>query len=272
VTEPTNDFDDFAGGSSGADEQFEVKAHQDHLLIVKLWDEISPVVTEHCPTGYVTRQGKEYPNNALRASIVDLDLQADDGSPGRVYPAAMILSGLLIKELKRSVGRTLLLVWKQKDPSDKSSPYTVYEMKNDSGAVDVGRRWLNAHPEFKAIPAPPPWTSTPRDNGFRENPDAGMRRGYRDDGYRAEPPGGYGRGQDRPPPRYSGDRDYGQHDDRRYERHDGYTDTRRAERPPAYDRDPWARQGRPDDRDGSLMSRASGRNHQGGYQDDEPPF
>lgn len=266
--QPENDFDDFETG--GASELFDPRSHQDHLLIVKLWDEVAPVVTEFCPTGYVTRNGKEWPNNALRASIVDLDMDADDGNRGRVYPAAMILTGLLIKELKRSVGKTLLLVWKQKDPSDKSSPYSVWEMKGDAQAVEVGRNWLNAHPEFKAIQAPPPWTNAPRDEAPRDN---GYRRDDRDRGY------------DRPQrdagPRYDGNRarDYGQHDDRRYERHDGYTDTRRQrdEPPPrrgAYADDPW-RQPSHDERrrgegDGSFISRS--RNAQGGYQDDEPPF
>jgi hypothetical protein len=253
MTQPENDFDDFESG--GASELFDPRSHQDHLLIVKLWDEVSPVVTEFCPTGYVTRNGKEWPNNALRASIVDLDMDADDGSRGRVYPGAMILTGLLIKELKRSVGKTLLLVWRQKDPSDKSSPYSVWEMKNDAQAVEVGRNWLNAHPEFRQIPAPPPWTNTPRseppDNGYRRDsrPDD---RGYRDDRRDA-------------PPRYDDRRarDYGQHDDRR-----------------GYDRDPWsdvddarrrAEASRRDNRDGSFMSRSaeSGRR---GYQNEEPPF
>lgn len=272
MTQPTDDFDDFTGGSAGAGELFEVRAHQDHLLIVKLWDEVSPVVTERCPTGYVNRNGREWPNNALRASVVDLDMDADDGTRGRVYPAAMIFAGLLIKELKGSVGKTLLLIWKQKDPSDKSSPYSVWEMKNDPNAVDIGRRWLNDHPEFRQIPAPPPWTNTPRsednrDNGYRRDDNLGYRgeRNYRDSG-------GY---EDRGRRRDSGPRDYGQHDDRRYERHDGYTDTRRQrdEPPPRrdpYDRDPWASRGRDDRGDGSFLSRS--RNAQGGYQDDEPPF
>lgn len=255
--QPENDFDDFETG--GASELFDPRSHQDHLLIVKLWDEVAPVVTEFCPTGYVTRNGKEWPNNALRASIVDLDMDADDGNRGRVYSAAMILTGLLIKELKRSVGKTLLLVWKQKDPSDKSSPYSVWEMKGDTQAVEVGRNWLNAHPEFRQIQAPPPWTNTPRDEAPRDN---GYRRDERDRGYDDRRPQGYDdRREDRPPryedrrggrDRYDGARDYGQHDDRRYER----------QGPP---------RGR-DDRggDGSFISRS--RNAQGGYQDDEPPF
>lgn len=267
MTEPMNDFDDFESG--GASELFDPRSHQDHLLIVKIWDEISPVVTEFCPTGYVTRNGKEWPNNALRASIVDLDMDADDGTRGRVYPAAMILTGLLIKELKRSVGRTLLLIWKQKDPSDKSSPYSVYEMKHDSNAVDLGRKWLNDHPEFKSIPAPPPWTAAPRDNGFREDPDAGMRRGYRDDGYRRDerPRREDDRPQERPafrhrdePPRY----------DSRYDPR--YDDRGRQERSRGYGDDPWAQRG--DGRgDGSFLDRSrSAETSRRGYQDDEPPF
>lgn len=268
MTQPTDDFDDFDSG--GSSEQFETKAHQDHLLIVKLWDEISPVITEHCPTGYVTRQGKEWPNNALRASIVDLDMDADDGSRGRVYPQAMILTGLLIAELKRSVGKTLLLIWKQKDPSDKSSPYSVYEMKHDSNAVDLGRKWLNDHPEFKSIPAPPPWTATPRE---RDDYDGRKARPewQRDNGHRRDPDPRY----DDRAPRYDDrrPRDYGQHDDRRYERHDGYTDTRREPPPPRrdpYDRDPYSGRGRDDRGDGSFLSHS--RNAQGGYQDEQPPF
>jgi len=265
MTQPTDDFDDFESG--GAGELFDPRSHQNHLLIVKLWDEISPVVTEFCPTGYVTRNGKEWPNNALRASIVDLDVDADDGTRGRVYSQAMILTGLLIKELKRSVGKTLLLIWKQKDPSDKSSPYSVYEMKHDTNAVDLGRKWLNDHPEFKAISAPPPWTAT-----FREREEYDPRKArpewQRDDGYRS---------QRDPGPRYDdrGPRDYGQHDDRRYDRHDGYTDTRRQrdEPPPRrdpYARDPYSGRGRDDRGDGTFLSRS--RNAQGGYQNDEPPF
>lgn len=262
MTQPTDDFDDFTGPSAGAGEMFETRTHQDHLLIVKLWDEISPVITERCPTGYVTRNGKEWPNNALRASVVDLDMDADDGTRGRVYPGAIIFAGLLIKELKGSVGKTLLLIWRQKDPSDKSSPYSVWEMKHDANAVEIGRTWLNDHPEFKQIPAPPPWTAprqeAPQDNGYRRDD----RRDYRD-----PPPNNYGR--DDRPPRYDDRRarDHGQHDG-------------------PYARDPWndvddarrraeasRRDYRHDDRggDGSFLSRSaeSGRR---GYQNEEPPF
>lgn len=266
MTQPTDDFDEL-GTAGGADELFEVRAHQDHLLIVKLWDEVSPVVTERCPTGYVTRNGKEWPNNALRASVVDLDMDADDGSRGRVYPAAMIFAGLLIKELKHKVGRTLLLVWRQQDPSDKSSPYSVWDMKGDAAAVEVGRKWLGEHPEFKTIPAPPPWTNTPRedsrDNGHRrDDRDSGYgRRGDYDDRRPAERPRD---GQ----PRY--DRNY----DPRYD------DRGRQERsaPPRrgpYADDPWRQpsydERRRGDRDGSFLSR-SADSSRGGYQDEEPPF
>jgi hypothetical protein len=247
MTEPNDEFDDLGGGPKGAEELFDVRSHQDHLLIVKLWDEVSPVVTERCPTGYVTRNGREWPNNALRASVVDLDMDTDDGVRGRIYPRAMILTGLLIAELKHKVGKTLLLVWRQKDPSDKSSPYSVWDMKTDPGAVDVGRRWLNDHPEFKAIDAPTPWMTNTGSRDERREDRRDERPRYRDE-------------RDAPyDPRY---------DDRgRQERSRGYDDRR----PPAYDRDTRDRRDeRPPSRDGSFLDRT--RNHQGGYQDDLPPF
>lgn len=269
-----DDFDDYEG--SGTSELFETRAHQDHLLIVKIWDEIAPVVTERCPTGYVTRNGREWPNNALRAAVVDLDLDADDGTRGRVYPTAMILTGLLIKELKSKVGRTLLLIWRQDDPADKSSPYQVWNMKADPAAVEAGRAWLAGHPEFKTLAPPPPWTTAePRDNG-RTGRQGDPRSDYdRDDRPRYEDHGrsdnrGRNRSEDRrEAPRRDGARDYGQHDDRppRYEDRG----SRPAPRRDGYSDDPWARQDRPQGRDGSFLDR-SAESSRGGYQDDTPPF
>lgn len=149
-------FDDARSGTERG-ELFDPRSHQGHLLIVRVWDDVSPVVTKFCPTGYVERNGKRWANNAVRCSIVDLDELGEDGQPGKVYPEVMIFTGLLVADLKRDVGRKILVVWRQKDPTDKSSPYTITEMKSNEKAYALGMDFMTRHPEFDQIQAPPPW-------------------------------------------------------------------------------------------------------------------
>ena len=152
-------FDDARSGTERG-ELFDPRSHQGHLLIVRVWDDVSPVVTKFCPTGYKEINGRRYANNAVRCSIVDLDELGEDGLPGKVYPEVMIFTGLLVADLKRDVGRKILVVWRQKDPTDKSSPYTITEMKSNQKAYDLGMSYMQRHPEFDQIQGPPPWQAS----------------------------------------------------------------------------------------------------------------
>lgn len=153
----TEDFTFDRSRLSGTEEYFEPRKQQGHLFIIRVFDVVAPVITKHAPSGYVTRNGQVYANNAVRAAVVDMNQFEADGSLGKCYPEAMIFTGLLVKELKRDVGRTILVTWNQQDPDDKSSPYKILEMSGDPAAVAAARDYLARHPEFMKLPAPPEW-------------------------------------------------------------------------------------------------------------------
>ena len=151
-----SDFDD--SRASEPRENFDPREHLAHLLVVRVFDEVSPVITPYCKTGFVERNGRTYPNNAVRCAIADIDeVNEDDGQPGKIYPQVMIFTGLLVSDLKKDVGRKILIMWDKKDRSDKSSPYTITEMKSNDRALAAGRAFFARHPEFDQLPPPPPW-------------------------------------------------------------------------------------------------------------------
>jgi hypothetical protein len=138
-------------------EKFDPREHLGHLLVVRVFDEVSPVITPYCKTGYVERNGRSYPNNAVRCAVADIDELNEDGQPGKIYPQVMIFTGLLVADLKADVGRKILIMWDKKDRSDKSSPYAITEMKSNERALAAGMAFLARHPEFDELPPPPPW-------------------------------------------------------------------------------------------------------------------
>lgn len=150
-----SDFDD--SRASEPRENFDPREHLGHLLVVRVFDEVSPVITPYCKTGYVERNGRTYPNNAVRCAIADIDELDEAGQPGKIYPQVMIFTGLMVADLKKDVGRKILIMWDKKDRTDKSSPYTITEMKTNDRALAAGRAFLARHPEFDELPPPPPW-------------------------------------------------------------------------------------------------------------------
>jgi hypothetical protein len=152
-------------GSQDPSDYFDPMKQQGHLLILRIHAEAKGVVTKHCPDGWQRRPGKEpMINNALQVSVVDLNWQNPDGTLGKIYPEAMIHTGTLIGALKRSVGETKLLMWRQKPTPvdaygnpDKTNPYDITDMSGDTAAVAAANNFLSSHPEFMQIPAPAPY-------------------------------------------------------------------------------------------------------------------
>lgn len=156
-------------GSGDPQDFFNVRDAQGHLLLVRIQDEVVKFATRDCPDGMKLlmrgpNKGKSVPNNVVRATIADLTLpNPNDSQPGKIYDEAVIFAGTLVKDFKKAVGKTLLLVWKQGDPSDKSSPYG-YELYNENqAAVETAQQFLGRHPEFMEIPAPGPYVIQARE-------------------------------------------------------------------------------------------------------------
>lgn len=140
-------------------EFFNVREAQGHLLIVWVRDEVLNFSTKDCPDGWKLlmrgpNKGKSVPNNVVRATIADLSVSGEDGQPGKIYEEAVIFAGTLVKDLKFNIGKKLLLVWKQHDPSDKSSPYSYMLMNENEQAVQAAQDFFARHPEFWQIAAP----------------------------------------------------------------------------------------------------------------------
>ena len=161
----TSPFTPVQQGSTDPDDYFDPMKQQGHLLIVRVHAEAQGVVTKHCPDGWQRRPGRDPRiNNALQVSIVDLNWQDPNGTLGKIYPEAMIYTGTLVGGLKRAVGETKLLIWKQKDfpkdaygNPDKTNPYDIMDMSGNEQAVAAANTFLQAHPEFMTIPAPAPY-------------------------------------------------------------------------------------------------------------------
>lgn len=163
MTDPWNP--DIMSGTPGEQEEFfNVRDAQGHLLLVRIQDEVLKFATKDCPDGTKLlmrgpNKGKTVPNNVVRATIADLTLphSGSDPQPGKIYHEAVIFAGTLVKDLKRYVGKTFLMVWKQDDPTDKSSPYSYQLYNENPEAVAIAREFLERHPEFMTIPAPAPY-------------------------------------------------------------------------------------------------------------------
>lgn len=156
-------------GSGDPQDFFNVRDAQGHLLLVRVQDEVVKFATRDCPDGMKLlmrgpNKGKYVPNNVVRATIADLTLpNPNDGQPGKIYDEAVIFAGTLVKDFKKAVGKTLLLVWKQGDPSDKSSPYAYQLYNENADAVATASAFLDRHPEFMTIPAPAPYVIQQRE-------------------------------------------------------------------------------------------------------------
>lgn len=154
-----------AGGTTDAKDFFDPSRAQGHLLLVRIHAVAKHVVTKHCPDGWKRSEGKEpMPNNGLQISVVDLNWQNPDGSLGKVYPEALLITGTLVAKLKREVGATKLIMWKQApEPRDQygnprqTNPYDITDMSGNEQAAAAANNFLAAHPEFMQIPVPPPY-------------------------------------------------------------------------------------------------------------------
>lgn len=243
---------------------FDAAAAQRHLLIIRAFDAPRYYRTENNQDGMVwpnRSRGQTFspfPNMVVRAAVADLDVANDDGSTGKIYPAAVLFPFTITKVAKAWVGKgPQLLMWR-KGPN-QTDPYELRNMRSVEAAVKAGVAFLDAHPEFLALPAPEPYDENPPGDSRSDDRDRGGRDSGRDDGWGRSDDRGRSNGGNR---RDSGARDWGQHDD--WGRGNGG-----ARRNDAYADDPWARDASP--RDGSFMSRSADTGR-GGFQDDEPPF
>lgn len=241
-------------------EFFNVREAQGHLLIVWVRDEVLNFSTKDCPDGWKLlmrgpNKGKSVPNNVVRATIADLSVSGEDGQPGKIYEEAVIFAGTLVKDLKFNIGKKLLLVWKQHDPSDKSSPYSYMLMNENEQAVQAAQDFSARHPEFWQIPAPAEYKLPSRDQAPPQGVNPPQQPQWQQQpGTQAYPPAQPGYGG---PPSQG----YGQ--------------------PQWQQPDPWAQQ-QPQG-NGSFLSRVQGqpewtqhepgqRNHHGQQQPTEAPF
>jgi len=182
-----------------ADEEFfNVRDAQGHLLIVRVRDEVARFATSDCPDGLKLlmrgkNKGKWVNNNVVRATIADLNVAGEDGQLGKIYNVAVIFAGTLVKDLKFNVGKTLLMLWKQDDPSDKSSPYSYMMMDGNEQAVTAARDFLTRHPEFMTIPEPPAYVLQAREEAPQQQPQGGYPQPQ-------QPPAGWNTAA--PPPEY----------------------------------------------------------------------
>lgn len=157
--------------TEGAGDYLDVRVRQGQLMLVRVWDVAQEVITANNPDGWVYPRDKSkepFPNSVVRAAIVDLGVNGADGLPGKVYPEAWIQASSIMKEAKKWKGQLKLVLWKQKDPADKSSLYDVYDMSGDSNAVAVFENFINRHPEFYDLVAPEPYE--PRKREQRQPP------------------------------------------------------------------------------------------------------
>lgn len=242
-------------------EYFDAAEAQGHLLIVRAFDAPKYFRSENNPDGMVhPGRGKSFapfPNTVVRCAIADVNT-------GKIYPEAILFPFSITKTAKVWVGKGPQLVMWRKSGNKQTDPYELRNMRDNEGAVADGKAFLADHPEFMALPAPDAYDERPptpersyEDRG--DNRDRGYDRGreFRDragDNWDRQD-----RGRDwdegpRPPRQES--RGYRDERDRAYDPR--YSDRGREDRP--------QRSGR----DGSFLSRSS--NHQGGFQDDEPPF
>lgn len=152
-------------GSSDPNDRFDTRTVQGKLLLVRLHEEVLNYGTKNCPDGWklITqgpKAGQKVPNNVVRASIAIIE---SDGT-SKVYPEAVVFAGTLVKDLKREVGKTKLIMWKQDatpvDPYGnplQTNPYRITDMSGNQAAIDAARAFLAANPDFMEIPAPAPY-------------------------------------------------------------------------------------------------------------------
>lgn len=157
--------------TEGAGDYLDVRARQGQLMLVRVWDVAQEVITANNPDGWVYPRDKSkepFPNSVVRAAIVDLGMNGIDGLPGKVYPEAWIQASSIMKEAKKWKGQLKLVLWKQKDPTDKSSLYDIFDMSGDQAAVAVYQDFVTRHPEFFDLTAPEPYE--PRRREQRQPP------------------------------------------------------------------------------------------------------
>lgn len=168
---------------------------QEHLLLIRIHAIARKVVTKHCPDGWKRSEGREpMPNDGLQMSVVDLSDTNEDGTYGKLYPDALLITGTLVAQLKKEVGNTKLIMWKQKpEPRDnygnprQTNPYDILDMSANEQANAAASKYLAANPGFMEIPVPAPYESRPMDLTPPPPPQQpyGQQPGY---GYQQGPP------------------------------------------------------------------------------------
>lgn len=159
--------------NEGGGDYLDIRARQGQLMLVRVWDVAEEVITANNPDGWVYPRDKTkepFPNSVVRAAIVDLGVNGADGLPGKVYPEAWIQASSIMKEAKKWKGQLKLVVWKQKDPTDKSSLYDIFDMTGDQAAVALFQNYVERHPEFYDLTPPEPYE--PRRREQRQPPGA----------------------------------------------------------------------------------------------------
>lgn len=157
--------------NEGGGDYLDIRARQGQLMVVRVWDVAQEVITANNPDGWVYPRDKTkepFPNSVVRAAIVDLGINGTDGLPGKVYPEAWIQASSIMKEAKKWKGQLKLVLWKQKDPTDKSSLYDIFDMSGDQNAVAAYQDFVTRHPEFFDLTAPEPYE--PRRREQRQPP------------------------------------------------------------------------------------------------------
>lgn len=303
-----NDFGDFGDPNTHWDEPgerefFNAEEAQGHLLILRIQDVAQYVRNENFPDGMVypkpgaKNQFDPFPNSAVRASIVDLNLYGEDGALGKVYPEAMIFPSSLTKPLKGQVGKMRLAMWNKiasnpKLGPQRNDPYGITNMAGNDQAVAAAQEFLARHPEFLAIPAPEPYDGKPpqpqapqyppQQGGWGPQPGYGQQQPYPPAqpgyGYPQQPPAQPSQWQPQGPPQQyppQAPPNYGPP-----QQPPQWAPQQPPAAPPQYNQPPQQA------RQGSFLQQAAQQpyypqhepnqpqqpNHQGGWQPTEAPF
>lgn len=130
-----------------------------HLLIVRPIEFVEEIQTSNGP------------REAIRADVVDLTANDDQGNWGVVYRGSLLFGRVIVPGLRRQIGELVLgRVGQGLAKSGQKPAWQLVDAVGDAQAVAAGQEWLRRHPQFEqggpvvsspAAPAPPVTAEAP---------------------------------------------------------------------------------------------------------------
>lgn len=193
MTEPAQVPEAITWGEPDPNEFVKMGVLQGHLLIVHVIDYIPHIQTKF------TQAGKK--SDAIQVDIIDLNMNGEDGQPGKVYRRQNWMSGPVIGALKGAIGGAPRLgVLSQGVATMGNPPWLFTSMTSNPDAVAAANAWASAHADFKpSEPQPHPVTpppAPPQPQQYQQGPQPGQWQGQPQQPYGQVQPGGWGA----PPP------------------------------------------------------------------------